>query len=147
MRRKAFVLLSLVTIVGFLANLVWENAQAPLYEGFMSFQQHFIICLIASVVDAGVVLLLYLAFVLGYGNPFWIDELNWKSSTLLIILGGIIAFGFEKHALSAGMWDYADGMPIIPVLKVGLSPMLQLMLLPVLTYYISNLVVKKAMQS
>lgn len=146
MRGKTFVLLSLVTIVGFLANLVWENAQAPLYEGFMSFQEHFMMCFIASVVDAGVVLLLYLAFALGYGNPFWIDDLNWKSGTLLIILGGMIAFSFEKHALSADMWDYADGMPIIPVLKVGLSPMLQLMLLPVLIYYVSNLV-KKAMLS
>lgn len=35
----------------------------------------------------------------------------------------------EWRALATGRWSYTDGMPILPVLGVGLWPVLQLTLL------------------
>lgn len=39
-------------ITAFITNLISENLQAPLYTGFKSFGQHFLFCLVASLVEA-----------------------------------------------------------------------------------------------
>lgn len=53
-------------------------------------------------------------------------------------IGGILATGIELHALSSGRWRYSALMPVVPVLGVGLLPLLQLMLLPGLTLRIAR---------
>lgn len=101
------------------------------------------ICLVATVVDALVILLLYLSLAVIYRNIYWIQRWHWKPMLLLIILGGMIAIVFEKWALLRNQWNYAEAMPIVPLLNVGLSPLLQLMILPVLTFYINHLILNK----
>jgi len=55
-------------------------------------------------------------------------------------LSGIVAVGFvvavimERTALSGSLWQYAASMPRIPVIGVGLWPVLQLMTLPLATF-------------
>lgn len=44
-------------------------------------------------------------------------------------LGAAIAVVLEHAALAAEAWSYSDGMPLIPLLEVGLWPTLQLTLL------------------
>ena len=41
---RKFSLLLYIFIIGFLLNLIWENFQAPLYEGFTNFWEHFMMC-------------------------------------------------------------------------------------------------------
>ena len=130
-----------IFMIGFLLNLVWENAQAPLYEGYTNFWDHFIICFWASLVDAAVVLLLYCLLTLWYKDFFWIRYINWKSGAVLVILGGGVAIGFEQWAFSRGMWSYTDRMPVV-LLDTGLSPLLQMMLLPLLTFFIIRKVLR-----
>jgi hypothetical protein len=48
----------------------------------------------------------------------------------LALLGGLISVGLERTALSAGRWAYGSAMPVIPGLGVGLTPVLQMALLP-----------------
>lgn len=124
-----------VFIIGFLLNLVWENAQAPLYEGYTNFWDHFMICFWASLVDAAVVLLLYGLLSFWYKDFYWVQDLNWKSVAVLVFLGGGIAIGFEQWAFKNNMWSYKNNMPVI-FSGIGLSPLLQMMLLPLLTFYI-----------
>ncbi|MGK7392896.1 MAG: hypothetical protein ACNS60_21260 [Candidatus Cyclobacteriaceae bacterium M2_1C_046] len=126
-----------IFLTAFLLNLVWENAQAPLYEGYTNFWDHFMICFWASLVDAVVVLLLYFLFVAWYKDFFWIRYINLKSAIILIIIGGGIAVGFEQWAFSRGMWSYTNKMPVI-FLSTGLTPLLQMMLLPLLSMYIAR---------
>lgn len=127
----------MIFIIGFLLNLIWENAQGPLYKGFTNFWDHFWICFLASIVDAVIILLLYGLFAAWYKNINWVQHLNWQSAALLILLGGAMAVGFEQWALATEQWDYADSMPVVPFLNTGLSPLLQFMLLPLLTYLLS----------
>jgi hypothetical protein len=61
---------------------------------------------------------------------------------LLSFTGGVIAVGFEKWALAVEQWFYTDDMPMVPLLHVGWLPLLQLMILPSLTCYISGILVK-----
>ena len=53
-----------------------------------------------------------------------------------MLTGGIGAVAAEIRNLSAGSWAYSKSMPIIPFLNVGLSPVLQFMLLPAIIFYL-----------
>lgn len=124
----------LVLAIGFLLNLVWENAQAPLYKSYTGFTSHFWACFVASVVDALVTLLLFVLFAQFTHTLCWRYRVTSWRPLLLIIAGGVIAVWFEKWALEHGAWAYTDAMPMTPILQVGLLPVLQLMLLPYVTF-------------
>ncbi|MEO5991648.1 MAG: hypothetical protein ABIP68_08435, partial [Ferruginibacter sp.] len=94
-------------------------------------------CIFASVADVIMVLLIYFGFALIFKNTFWADTLNSKRIVLLIFTGGAGAVLAEVYHLSIGTWSYASSMPIIPVVDVGLSPVLQFMILPILIYRLS----------
>ncbi|MDX5420879.1 MAG: hypothetical protein LPK14_01380 [Hymenobacteraceae bacterium] len=128
----------LVLAVGFLLNLIWENAQAPLYQEYRSFYESFSKCLLAAVIDALVTLLLYLLFALFYQNLYWLSSAGTRTYLLLLVLGALLAIWFEKWALLVGQWSYTEAMPVVTVLDVGLPPLLQLMFLPILSIWIST---------
>ncbi len=137
-RNKNIKIFFIVSVFGLLTNLVWENLQAPLYQGYNNFWQHFQICLIASLGDVAIIILLYVLFALIFRNILWFQNLNWKSILFLIIIGTIIGIGIEKWALITGRWNYTESMLVIPFLNVGLIPVLQMMLLPLLTFYVAK---------
>ncbi len=130
-----FVLI--ISVLAFLFNIVWELAQAPLYKGYTGNLQHTAFCILASVSDAVMVLLIYFGFALIYKNLFWADNLTWQRISMIMIIGGIGAILIEVEHISSGSWAYAKTMPIIPIVKVGLFPVLQFMVLPVIIYRLS----------
>ena len=124
--------------VAFVLNFAWELAQMPLYKNAPYDLAHIAFCALASVADVIMVLLLYFCFALIYKNPLWVVRLTAFRIFLLMLVGGIGAIVAEVRHLSAGNWAYDDDdMPIIPIVNVGLSPLLQFMLLPTLIYYLS----------
>lgn len=102
-----------------------------------------IFCGLASVADAIMVLLIYFVLALIYKDPLWIKHLNLKRTLIIVLLGGTGAVLAEIGHLSQDNWAYASSMPIIPFINVGLSPILQFMFLPVLSYYLSFYLSKK----
>lgn len=73
-----------------------------------------------------------------------VKNLNSKRIILLILTGGAGAVLAEIRHVSIGTWSYADTMLLIPVVNVGLSPVLQFMILPILIYRLSfKMVVEK----
>lgn len=90
--------------------------------------------------------MLYGLLAVWYKNFYWIKNINWKSTAVLVLLGGGIAIGFEQWAFNSGMWSYTDRMPVV-LLNTGLSPLLQMMLLPLLSFYITRKVLKCNPQS
>ncbi|GAA4437033.1 hypothetical protein GCM10023188_30780 [Pontibacter saemangeumensis] len=132
----------LVLLDGFLLNLIWENAQAPLYLDYSGFYSHLKICFVAAVVDALVILLLYLLLVAYNQNLYWPMGAGPWQYLFLTLLGGLLAVWFEKWALQGGEWSYTEVMPIVPVLRVGLFPLLQLMVLPIIACWVSSCIVR-----
>ena len=53
---------------------------------------------------------------------------------LIIAIGILIAIGNEWYGLGTGRWAYNSLMPIVPLLKVGLTPALQLGVLGYVSY-------------
>lgn len=113
-----------IFLVALLLNMAWEVAQAPLYTCFAEFWSCMALCLRASFGDAVIVLGIY--FLLRKNLKFY----------RVAALGILIAVLIELHALESGRWAYTEAMPIIPILKVGLTPILQMALLPKLTFYL-----------
>ena len=127
----------------FLLNLAWELIQIPLYKNPVYDINHIAFCALASVADVLMVLLLYFGFSFIFKDPFWMQDLKLKRFLLLVVIGGAGAVLFEMRHLSSGSWEYNDSMPLIPVVNVGISPVLQFMILPLLIFSLSYKRLKK----
>ncbi len=137
--RGAFKRLTyLIIAFSFLLNFAWEMLQMPLYEGMKLNMQTAMFCGVASVADALMVLLLYSAFAVVYKDPFWVQHFTPSRILLLVMVGATGAILAEMLHLSTGTWKYSQCMPIIPVMNVGVSPILQFIILPILSYRISS---------
>lgn len=130
-------LILLICLISFALNLVWENLQAPLYQGYANFWNHFPVCLWGTIGDVIIVLLLYFAFAAWHRDWYWIKTLSGWSVFTLGILGLVIGIGIEQWAVASARWAYTQAMPILPGLRVGLWPVLQMMILPGLTFFLA----------
>lgn len=138
-KRLTFTVLMLALLLSF----VWEMLQMPLFKGMGLNIQSIIFCALAAVADTVMVLLLYFIFAVIYKDSFWVKRLTAQRIAILIVIGGIGAILAELRHLSAGTWNYSTSMPLLPFVNVGLVPVLQFMLLPVLTYYLSLNILKR----
>lgn len=132
--RKFMVAMS---ATGFAVNLIWETLHAPLYQGHRYTINGFSILALASVADAIMLVLLYSIFSLILNDPYWIRTLSMLRILCLVLVGGAGATISEVLHTHAGDWKYATSMPIIPVANVGISPVLQFMIVPLLVYWAS----------
>jgi hypothetical protein len=130
---------------GFVTNLIWENAQAPLYEGYKGFGQHFIFCFVASIVDGVIIVVFYLIVSVIRRNRSWLFSIRIGDIIILVILGILTAIAFEKWALSNGTWSYDERMPMI--LGLGLMPLLQLSILSIISIYLVKVPLQQRLDS
>jgi hypothetical protein len=132
-----------VTVVSFLLNLAWELIQLPLYKNAVYNFSHIAFCALATIADVLMVLLLYFGFALILKNLFWIQHVKLYQVAIVVLIGGAGAVLSEMRHLSLGSWAYDDSMPLIPLVNVGISPVLQFMLLPLIIYKLSFTFSKK----
>ena len=132
---KRFVFTTLV--LAFLLNFAWEVIQMPLYKDTSFSVQSVAFCALASIADVIMVLLIYFCFALVYKNPLWVQNSTAPRIIILMLVGVAGAIVAEMRHLSAGNWAYDKSMPILRGVDVGLSPVLQFMLLPALIYWLS----------
>ena len=125
MKRLIFIF-----IIAFVLNFIWENLHFVLYDNYLGGPVSRFILLQATVADAFLIVLLSLPFL--YKNYF--KNKMW----LIIIFGIIMAVFIEWFALYTNWWQYGSNMPIAPILKVGISPMVQLGILGYFSLKLSN---------
>src|SRR3989344_2370846 len=125
-------------LVALVLHLVWENAQAPLFAGFLSFGQHFFVCFLGTIGDIVFTITVYLGISLLKNDFGWIVRLGAKDVLVLAVIGFFFALGIEWRALLFERWSYADNMPLIPYFQVGLMPVLQMTLLLPLSFYLTS---------
>lgn len=144
MIRKYLTPLLTIAVVSLLLNVLWENVQAPLYVGYAGPVAHLQVCIRAAIGDVLIILFIYGLFALMYRDMLWFQKLDWGSVVFLIIVGAGVGIGIEKWALHLQRWDYVPNMPIIPIVKVGLSPVLQMMILPIVTFHLTSKYISRA---
>ncbi|MFZ3208951.1 MAG: hypothetical protein WA140_08960, partial [Geobacteraceae bacterium] len=59
---------------------------------------------------------------------------RWNIYATAAVLGLAYAVLLEHAALSSGRWSYTERMPVVSVFGAGLWPLLQMTLLPPLTF-------------
>ncbi len=129
---------SLILAVAFVLNFLWEMAQMPFFKNMPFNWETTLFCALASIADCIMVLLLYFGFGLMYKNSLWFRRPRFLEVMLLVITGGLGAVLAEKKHLFLGNWAYSSYMPFVPVVEVGLSPLLQFMVLPAIIYYVAS---------
>lgn len=126
-------------------NFIWEISQMFLYEDHVtSFWNFMLVHIKASLGDVLIFLIIYVIGTLIFQNRKWFLK-NYSAIYIFAsAFGFAIAIIIEKYALATGRWQYNDLMPIIPFFKVGLSPVLQLVIIPfIIIMFAKNIFSKK----
>lgn len=109
--------LTIVFSLAFLVNLLWEHVHAVLYVHYQGGAISELVLLHATFVDALII----------PASVFFVRIFPQRYRAFL--LSGfllVVAIGIERWALATHRWAYASTMPILPVLGVGASPTIQL---------------------
>jgi hypothetical protein len=123
-------------LASFVLNGIWEMAQMPAYvetAGY-SWTRTLGFCTRAAVGDVGIILGIYAMGALAAGDLGWGLRGRWNIYTTVAVLGLAYAALVEHAALATGRWSYTERMPIVSMLGAGLWPLLQMTLLPPLTF-------------
>ena len=128
--RSQWCFFSSLIFAAFFLNLFWEIVQMPAYAAparswFSTVLEH----VLPSLGDVAITLGIYGLAALSAGRLDWAATGEWNVFASAALLGGASATAYEWKALGEGWWSYSELMPVVPVLGVGLWPLLQLTLL------------------
>lgn len=134
----------------FVLHFLWEMWQRPLFAPPpASLIEHIPMCLLATATgDMAFMLTLYLTAAVIHRDALWIGAAasyrhpaTWSVTTLV---GVLLAISFELWAVHAvDRWQYGP-MPVVPVLRVGLTPLLQMVIVPALVLALCGWLVHRA---
>ncbi|HZR03102.1 MAG TPA: hypothetical protein VFA81_08020 [Burkholderiales bacterium] len=127
-----------IVIFSFLLNMIWEFWQTPFFAGLAAAQhsQAVIMCTRAAVGDAMISLVAFCAVsVCAKMRRWYVNPVRWQ--TLMFVgIGLVLTIVLETLATHVlDRWHYAEAMPIMPAIGVGLLPILQWLVLPPLVLW------------
>ena len=140
-RPRALGYLAALFAVSVGVNYVWEMAQMPLYQD-MPFDtlRSWLLGFRASLGDGVIILTIWAIGFLIFRERYLLapgpeSSQDGRGARLAVLLaaGAIIALAIEIHALGTDRWAFSSLMPLVPHAEVGLSPFVQLLLLPYLS--------------
>lgn len=116
----------------FVGNLLWETAQLPFYRiwyhaGAVRLVSIVIMGVTGDIAIAGTVLILALCL---YGADRWPERNFLPVACLVMMFGVLYTLVSEAVHVRLGMWHYAAIMPRLPLIGVGLTPVLEWLVVP-----------------
>lgn len=122
--------------VAVLVNYPWELAQARLYVGTDGADIAPWLCIVASLVDSALVLLIYAVGVVLFSQRGWFVAPGFSGYALMAAAGFLISISMEWITVyGTRIWAYSPNMPLVPGLGIGVAPLAQMLLLPPLIFY------------
>lgn len=128
-----------VALFSFVFHFVWEMLQVPTYAG-MEQLDHWTgvkICTQATFGDVGFALA---AFWITAGiarSRRWIVTPTLRQVMIFVGVGVALTIGFEIYYTHVThRWTYSTLMPIVPPFGVGLTPLLQWVIVPLLVIFV-----------
>lgn len=118
----------IVFILAFILNLIWENLHSQFYIYYQGQEITQLILIRAALFDASFITIVFIVLT-NFKIKLW-----WA-----IIIGIAFAIFLEHYALATNRWAYTEMMPIIPILKTGLTPTIQLGLLSIISYKLAGI--------
>ncbi len=124
-----------ISIFAFLLHFVWELLQMPLFSGFDDFPYYPTVlhCTKATFGDVVISLVAFAGACLITRSRMWIVSMSYSGVVAFLAIGLVITIIFELLATGPlNRWEYGELMPMIPVIGVGVSPVAQWVILPLL---------------
>lgn len=136
---EAFRISALLVLVSFMLHLVWEFFHVKFYTGYeeLTMLPIYLWAAIGDVLYTLGAFALVSAFKQSYD---WFRDANASDYLGLVAVGFFVALLVEYKAIALHRWAYLPDMPIIPVLGVGFTPLLQMsLLLPLSVFFLALL--------
>lgn len=117
-----------VAVFAFLLNLPSELVQVPLFAGMPSARHWTAIlaCGRATLGDLVIALAAFWAVALAVRARAWVLVPTRGRVAGFVAVGAVLTIVMERLATGPiGRWAYADAIPVVPFLEVGLSPLVQ----------------------
>ena len=117
----------------------WEMAQAPFFTGMPTgWVRATLMCAQAAVGDAVLVAAVAIAGALLYRDRGWFVPPSLLRYVVVVVAGVTLQIAVEwvmVHRLDR--WGYASNQPILPVVRLGILPVLQPIVLLPLTFWLT----------
>lgn len=126
-------------VVAVLLNYIWEVLQAPLYVGMVSMETIWWHCFVAALGDGFILLIIHGGGWLVFRKHGWFVHPRAAQIVFLLVFGLAIAVAIEWAAVYwLKRWAYTAQMPLFPGLGIGVTPVLQMLVLPAAIFQIAN---------
>ena len=130
--------LTVVFLVAVAVNYPWELAQALLYAWPGDTRNPWWHCFVASLGDGVLVLLIFGVGWLVLRRHDWFARPGTRGYALLFTMGLVLAVAVEWVAVHVlQRWTYLPAMPRLPILDIGIVPILQMLVLPPLIFRVA----------
>lgn len=135
-------LLREIALIGLVLNAVWEFAHLTLYTCWDKWRrwQRLVYPLLAILGDALIMvgIALFAARIVGAEHLVPPDASGWLG---LVATGFAVSILLEAIAVALGLWSYKVTMPTLRIgtWRIGLSPILQVTLLPAFSVFLATL--------
>lgn len=136
--KKFIKIIVLVFLVSLPLHFLWELLHSLLYNvSQLPYNNYILILIRATVADGIFMVLFYIIGLVKNKNLDWINRLK-KGDYFLILISGLILSVINEiiNVQYLGRWSYTPLMPTF--FNVGLTPVLQLMILPFVVFWIVN---------
>lgn len=132
-----------LAVFALLLNFPWEVMQAPLFEGMAAAPHSAVIsaCSQATLGDALIMLLAHASVVVITRRRRWVLAPSRREVAGFIAVGVAITAMIEWVATRghwAQTWAYSSAMPLIPGIGLGLSPLLQWVVVPLIVLWFAR---------
>ncbi len=127
----------------FLFHGVWEHAHIVLYTGYDAMKGFVPVWILATLGDILYTLIIVGIISLIKRNLDWFRDANRYDLFAAALLGFVLALMVEYKGLYLGRWSYLPAMPIVPLLNVGLSPLLQMTILTPLSLFVTKTLIQR----
>ena len=120
-------------------EIAWEIAQLPLYAFWYEKNWGYMLYSAAHCILGDLIILLVLLELMALllRDRYWFKKRILVPGALFTLAGtGYTIYSEIRNVYFTGAWAYADRMPIVPAIGVGLAPLLQWLLLPPLLLYL-----------
>jgi hypothetical protein len=125
-------------------NFAWEMLQAPLYEGMVAMPRGRAtwLCARASAGDAVITLAAYGSVAAAAGSRAWVAHPRVARVAGYLAVGLAVTVALEYlNVYALGRWAYGPSMP--RVLGVGLAPLAQWLVVPLLSLWLARNYVRR----
>lgn len=130
--------LALIFVISVALNYAWELIQARFFFDMTGWANMWWHCFVASLGDGLIVWIIYVAGWSVTRRRDWYVSPGLAGYGAMLATGSIIAIAVEWIAVHVlDRWTYTPSMPIIPVLNIGIVPVLQMLVLPPVIFYLS----------